>query len=152
MWKFYNFARAVKNWYCSVASFCIQILMLFFVLSFWHLFYVNLYCKIVHFVMFPTVYIFCKKKTKYIIFVCRGWTKRKINLWHKNPCCFNFSKAARETVGTVYAFQEHMKEETEIVFKLKLYLRKNLKVKLEERAMEHRKWNVMYSNVAKSVT
>jgi hypothetical protein len=31
-----------------------------------------------------------------------------------------------------------MKEETEIVFKLKLDLRKNLRVKLEERAMEHR--------------
>jgi hypothetical protein len=52
------------------------------------------------------------------------------------------SKAARGTVGTAYAFQEHMKEETEIVFKLKLYLIQNLRVKLEELAMEHRNRNV----------
>ncbi len=107
----YNFVRAVKNWYCSVASFCIQILMLLFVLSYWHLFYVNQYCKIVHFVMFPTVYFFLQKENQYIIFVCRGWTKRKINLWHKTLVVLIFSKAARGTVGTVYAFQEHVEEE-----------------------------------------
>jgi hypothetical protein len=43
-----------------------------------------------------------------------------------------------EQLERLYAFQEHIKEGTEIVFKLKLYLRKNLRVKLEERAMEHR--------------
>ncbi len=70
--------------------------------------------------------------------MCRKKKKKNKSLT-QTPCCFNFfSKAARGTVGTAYAFQEHMKEETEIVFKLKLYLRKNLRVKLQERAMEHR--------------
>jgi hypothetical protein len=65
-------------------------------------------------------------------FLCVEEEKKKNKSLTQTPCCFNFYKAARGAVGTAYAFQEHMKEETEIVFKLKLYLRKNLRVKLEE--------------------
>jgi hypothetical protein len=73
----------------------------------------------------------------------------------QSPCCFNsILQQLAEQLERLYAFQEHMKEETEIVFKLKIVFEKNLRVKLEERAMEHRKLKCFffYSNVTKSVT
>ncbi len=45
--------------------------------------------------------------------MCRR-RKRKINLWHKPLVVLIFSKTACGTVGTAYAFQDHMKEETEL--------------------------------------
>ncbi len=76
--------------------------------------------------MFPTVYFFLQKENQYIIVVCRK-KERNINLWHKPLVVLIFSKAAIGTVGTAYAFQEHMKEEMEFVFMLKIVSEKEFK-------------------------
>jgi hypothetical protein len=55
----------------------------------------------------------------------------------QNPCCFNFSKAARGTVGTVYAFQEHVEEEP-LLFLSRNVTEDEFKGKTEELVMEQK--------------
>ncbi len=70
----------------------------------------------------------------------------------QSPCCFNFFlQQFVEQLERLYAFQEHMKEETEMVFKLKLYLRKEFKGETGG-TCHGTEMFFFYSNVTKSVT